>query len=236
MAAAHDWDAHRARLKEAGATERALDRILEAAGRLAADRGRLPADHVHTFALPDAGGPDAFSLRLAAAKRALEVVARLDPYVRPIAAGGGLQLNLFVPGGPEVIGLTAAEHQAATLALGIANGLIASGQVTLDAHGRLSALATKPAILAVVTSTHWWGTCTCFTEDEVNLITMVVYAIGIGLMVASVFDFLTTMIPGMVVVGSGILLEIISLAGKLAGHGGVCVYTTPIGQYVVPWI
>jgi len=65
---------------------------------------------------------------------------------------------------------------------------------------------------------------------------MVAFAIGIGLMIASAIDFLTTMIPGIAVVGGGTLLEIISMTGKLLGHGGVCIYTTPFGQYIVPWI
>jgi hypothetical protein len=237
MAKAQGWAAQRARLKEAGASEQALDKIHAAAGRLAEGRGHLPADHAHIFSL-EQDGSDAFSLRLAAAKRALEVVARLDPYVRPVAAEGGLRLSLFVPGGPQAIGLSAAEHRAATLALGVTNGLIARGELALDSLGRLSALGAdaNPAILASVTTVHWWGICNCLTEDEVNLITMVAFAIGIGLMIASAIDFLTTMIPGIAVVGGGTLLEIISMTGKLLGHGGVCIYTTPFGQYIVPWI
>ena len=208
---------------------------------------RIFAGHEHGWpSRNSAATDDPDLLRRRAAERAMNVIARVDPYVRPfIGERGNGRLELNIPGGPDLLGLNLAEAVGVRLGIEQANSLLAQGVLVLDTIGSLRtgkdwlvrlprwhaayplAALMQAQIIATTTTVSWWGTCTCFTYEEMIAVQIVLTLVAAGL--------IPTGVPAIAVGLTDLFLAGLSEISALLGRGGgACCYTTPLGTYWLP--
>ncbi|HZR62462.1 MAG TPA: hypothetical protein VFA80_16070 [Xanthobacteraceae bacterium] len=244
-----DPDAFRAFLRKHHRDQKQAKAIADRAQAVHDAAGAL---HTHGFD-HDLGDNDVFRMQQQAARRTLQVIAKAVPYVRLTKprGKGKAQYVLSIPGGPGVLDITGVEFVALNASIERTNAMIADGDLAFNESDELQFRPKPrenrgsrqrgdwqfedddPLYLAASVDVHWWGTCLCLNESEVQTLNGLLMA-GAA---AGALAFLDGLVPaGIAALIIGLGWVAINAADALGGNVGVCFYWTPAftGLIVLP--
>ncbi|MFD2164803.1 hypothetical protein ACFSJY_00860 [Thalassotalea euphylliae] len=184
--------------------------------------------HSHLWSLDDDCEDmpdDLFATQLNHGKRLMEVVQALEPYTKPIEVAGKTQLKTFVPGGVELMGLTAYDHSYYDMGLSFTNYQLLTGQVLLNRFYALATYAsgTTPNGGKWTFEQGWVTICLCFDKPAVDWLIAQLgrgEAAAAAAIIAAIPD-----IGPLLLAAIGLYALALKAASELSGKGACLCYT-----------